>query len=120
MKTGDTRELLTPEQRTALAQQLGDAQQPARNGLLMAFGESVQERRDHDHTTQCEDWYCLNLAAYMGERAAPVLRRLLDAEARADRYRTAWQRARTRARSLAGAQSGLPSVRRPAPTGRTL
>jgi hypothetical protein len=78
------RDELTPEQRATLAEQLGDAK-PARAGLLMSFGKSVQDRRDHDHTTQREDWYCLNLAAYMGERAAPVLRRLLDAEAEIDR-----------------------------------
>ncbi|MET7477982.1 hypothetical protein ABZT17_26950 [Streptomyces sp. NPDC005648] len=96
------RETLTADQRAALAEQLGDAQ-PARNSLLMSFGKSVQDRREHDHTTQREDWYCLNLAAYMGERAATVLRRLLDAEARTQRYRTAWGLASTRARSLAGA-----------------
>lgn len=70
---------LTPEQQAELTQQLGDAK-PASSGLLMSFGASVQDRREHDHTTQREDWYCLNLAAYMGERAAPILRRLLDAE----------------------------------------
>lgn len=80
------RDELTPEQRAALAEQLGDAA-PASTGLLMSFGQSVRDRRDHDHTTQREDWYCLNLAAYMGERVAPVLRRLLDAEVEADRLR---------------------------------
>ena len=80
------RDELTPEQRTALAAQLGDAK-PATAGLLMSFGKSVQDRRDHDHTTQREDWYCMNLAAYMGERAAPVLRRLLEVEADVARLR---------------------------------
>jgi hypothetical protein len=80
------REELTPEQRATLAQQIGDAR-AARNSLLMSFGKSVQDRREHDHTTQREDWYCLNLAAYMGERAAPLLRRLLDAETEVDRLR---------------------------------
>lgn len=93
---------LNPEQRAALAEQLGSAK-PAAVGLLMSFGTSVRDRREHDHTTQREDWYCLNLAAYMGERVGPVLRRLLDAESRADRYRTAWRLARQRALSLAGA-----------------
>lgn len=93
---------LSAGERATLAEQLGDAQ-PARNSLLMSFGTSVRDRLDHDHATQREDWYCLNLAAYMGERAAPVLRRLLDAEASAERARTAWGLARTRARSLAGA-----------------
>lgn len=79
-------EELSPEQRATLAQQIGDAR-PASDGLLMSFGQSVQDRRDHDHTTQREDWYCLNLAAYMGERAAPVLRRLFDAEAELERLR---------------------------------
>ncbi|WP_426568122.1 hypothetical protein [Streptomyces canus] len=73
------RDELTQAQRAILAAQLGDTK-PASTGLLMSFGQSVRDRREHDHTTQREDWYCLNLAAYMGERAAPVLRRLLDAE----------------------------------------
>jgi hypothetical protein len=72
---------LTAEQRATLAAQLGDAK-PARDGLLVSFGESIRDRREHDHTSQREDWFCMNLAAYMGERVAPVLRRLLDAEAR--------------------------------------
>lgn len=80
------RDELSPEQRARLAEQLGDAQ-AASAGLVMSFGTSVQDRRDHDHTTQLEDWYCLNLAAYIGERTAPVLRRLLDAEAEIDRLR---------------------------------
>ncbi|MFI5973549.1 hypothetical protein [Streptomyces sp. NPDC051452] len=96
------RDELSAEQRATLAAQLGDTQ-PARASLLISFGKSVQGRREHDHTTQSEDWYCLNLAAYMGERAAAVLRRLLDAEARAERYLTAWKLCRTRALSLAGA-----------------
>lgn len=85
------RDRMTPEQRAALAQQLGDAQ-PARTELLASFGESVQNRAEHDHTTQREDWYCLNLAAYMGERMAPVLRRLIDAEAEIERYRERYGR----------------------------
>ncbi|MDX2749620.1 hypothetical protein PV413_03360 [Streptomyces scabiei] len=87
---------MTLEERAKLAELLGDAQ-PARNSLLLSFGKSVRDRREHDHTTQREDWYCLNLAAYMGERTAPVLRRLLDAESRAERYRTAWRMAYQRA-----------------------
>ncbi|MFJ4649511.1 hypothetical protein ACIP6Q_39255 [Streptomyces bobili] len=67
--------------RSAIAELIGDAK-PAAPSLLVSFGESVRDRREHDHSTQCEDWFCLNLAAYMGERMGPVLRRLLDAEAR--------------------------------------
>ncbi|MFJ4365092.1 hypothetical protein ACIP4S_13165 [Streptomyces chartreusis] len=80
------RDELTPLQRMTLARQLGDVQ-PARSELLMSFGTAVLDRREHDHTTQREDWFCLNLAAYMGERAAPVLRRLLDAESEIARLR---------------------------------
>jgi len=58
------REELTAEQRASLAAQLGGAM-PARNSLLMSLGESVRERRG----------------------MAPVLRRLLDAEAETDRLR---------------------------------
>ncbi|MFD4787855.1 hypothetical protein ACFWN1_12535 [Streptomyces sp. NPDC058459] len=93
---------MTPEQRAQIAALLGDAK-PATPGLLASFAQTVRDRREHDHTTQREDWYCLNLSAYMGERMATVLRRLLDAESRAERYRTAWGMARTRALSAGGA-----------------
>lgn len=71
---------LTAEQRAKIAEQLGDAK-PATPGLLVAFGESVRNRREHQHPTW-EDLYCQNLSSYMGERMAPVLRRLIDAETR--------------------------------------
>lgn len=72
---------LLPEDVAAIAELIGDAK-PATPALLVSFGKSVRDRREHDHSTQAEDWYCLNLSAYMGERMGPVLRRLLDAEAR--------------------------------------
>lgn len=90
------RESLSPEQRAAISAQLGDAK-AARNSLLESFSTSIRDRAQHDHALQREDWFCLNLSAYMGERMAVVLRRLLDAESDAARYRTAWRRARTRA-----------------------
>jgi hypothetical protein len=93
---------LSERQLAEIRAQIGDAQ-PATNGLLESFGKSIADRVGHDHTTQREDWFCLNLAAYMGEKAAPVLRRLLDAESRAERYRIAWRMARTRAVSVGGA-----------------
>ncbi|MFE2469746.1 hypothetical protein [Streptomyces mirabilis] len=55
---------LAPEQRAKLAAQLGSAL-PAHNSLLLSVGESIRERRG----------------------MAPVLRRLLDAEAEVDRLR---------------------------------
>ncbi|MBL1108030.1 hypothetical protein JK361_26155 [Streptomyces sp. 5-8] len=78
MPMGDALQL-PPDERAKLAKQLGDAR-PARNSLLVVLGESVENRREHAHPTW-EDLYCLNLTSYMGERMAPVLRRLLDAEA---------------------------------------
>lgn len=72
--------VLSPEQRTALDEQLGDAK-AATTGLIVSFGQSVANRRNHEHPTW-EDLYCMNLSSYMGERMAPVLRRLLDAESR--------------------------------------
>ncbi|MYR61142.1 hypothetical protein GTY54_34600 [Streptomyces sp. SID625] len=80
---------------------IGDAK-PAAPSLLVSCGQSVKNRLEHDHPTW-EDLYCLNLTSYMGERMGPVLRRLLDAEARAERYRTAWKLTRTRAISTGGA-----------------
>ncbi|MFF0597879.1 hypothetical protein [Streptomyces antibioticus] len=79
------REELTPGQRALLTDQLGDAK-PATSGLLMSFGQSIRDRRDHEHPTW-EDLFCHNLSSWMGERAAPVLRRLLDAETEIDRLR---------------------------------
>lgn len=68
-----------PLDRDALAELLGDVQ-PASDSLLLSLAESVRDRREHEHP-QWEDIYCGNLAGYLGERMAPVLRRLLDAEA---------------------------------------
>ncbi|MFE7128908.1 hypothetical protein [Streptomyces sp. NPDC057617] len=76
---------LSPEIRAVIAQQLGDAK-PAQDGLLVSFGKAIADRRDHEHP-KWEDLFCLNLSSYMGERAAPVLRRLLDAEAQRDDLR---------------------------------
>ncbi|TXS78650.1 hypothetical protein [Streptomyces sp. sk2.1] len=70
---------MTPEQREAIAHQLGAAK-PATDGLLGSLAESVTNVRTHDHP-KWEDLYCMNLTSYMGERMAPVLRRLLEAEA---------------------------------------
>ncbi|MEU7228953.1 hypothetical protein [Streptomyces chrestomyceticus] len=88
-------------QRAALAVHLGDAQ-PAHADLVASFGEAITNIREHDHP-KWEDLYCLNLTSYMGERMAPVLRRLLGAESEAERYRIAWRGARTRAQSAGGA-----------------
>jgi hypothetical protein len=72
-------ERLTPQERDMILGLIGDAK-PARSSLLLSFGESVHNRREHEHP-QWEDFYCLNLSSYMGERTAPVLRRLVDVEA---------------------------------------
>ncbi|MCZ0207938.1 hypothetical protein OZK63_21230 [Streptomyces sp. UMAF16] len=72
----------TSEQRAQLAELIGDAQ-PATNRLLEQLAESVRDRREHEHP-KWEDLYCLNLGLFMGERMAPVLRRLLNAETAAD------------------------------------
>lgn len=70
----------TPLDREVLAALIGDVQ-PASDGLLLSFAESVRNRREHEHP-EWEDLYCANLAAYMGERMAPVLRRVIAAETR--------------------------------------
>lgn len=78
--------VLESEPAALLAEMVGDAR-PARVGLLLELGASVRDRLAHDHGSQREDWYCMNLAAYMGERMGPVLRRLLNSEAEAARLR---------------------------------
>jgi len=60
----NARDALTPEQRVTLAEQLGSAL-PATNTLLLSLVDSIRERRG----------------------LAPVLRRLLDAEAEIDHLR---------------------------------
>lgn len=59
---------------------------PARDSLLASLAKSVKDRAEHEHPTW-EDLYCLNLVSYMGERMAPVLRRLIDAETERDSLR---------------------------------
>ncbi|MFI9618130.1 hypothetical protein ACIG8S_04345 [[Kitasatospora] papulosa] len=76
---------MTPEQRKAIAVQIGDVQ-PATDALIGTFAESVASVRNHEHPSW-EDLYCMNLTSYMGERAAPVLKRLLDAETENARLR---------------------------------
>lgn len=71
---------LPEAKRAVILAQLGDAQ-PASDGLLESFASSVYQREHHEHP-RWEDFFCLNLSSYMGERVAPVLRRLVDAEAR--------------------------------------
>lgn len=78
-------ERLTPQERDMILGLLGDAK-PARSSLLVSFGKSVRNRREHEHP-QWEDFYCLNLSSYMGERSGPVLRRLIDVEAENERLR---------------------------------
>jgi hypothetical protein len=88
MPAGPGSHALSAEQRASLALLIGDAK-PANAKLLNAFGEAVRDCRNHEHPKASEDFYCLNLAAWMGERVALVLRRLLDAEAQA----VAWESA---------------------------
>lgn len=71
---------MTLEQREQIAALIGDAK-PATTGLVQQTAKSVHDRAVHEHPTW-EDLYCLNLVSWMGERMGPVLRRLLDAEAR--------------------------------------
>lgn len=70
------------KERAAIAELIGEAK-PASDGLLVRLGESVRDRREHEHPTW-EDLFCLNLTSWAGERMGSVLRRLLDAEARVE------------------------------------
>lgn len=78
-------ERLTSAEREMVLGLIEDAK-PASSGLLLSFAESVRNRREHEHP-QWEDFYCLNLSSYMGERSGPVLRRLVDVEAENERLR---------------------------------
>ncbi|MFH9826764.1 hypothetical protein [Streptomyces bobili] len=68
------------KERAAIAELIGEAK-PATAGLVASLAKAVHDVRVHEHPTW-EDLYCLNLTSFMGERMGPVLRRLLDAEAR--------------------------------------
>ncbi|MER6607322.1 hypothetical protein ABT282_15770 [Streptomyces sp. NPDC000927] len=78
---------MTPEQRAKVAELIGDAK-PATDQLLLEMAQQILDRREHDHSTAVDwDWYCLNAAGWLGDKAPTVLRRLLDAEAEVDRLR---------------------------------
>ncbi|MFF4552780.1 hypothetical protein [Streptomyces sp. NPDC001422] len=83
MSTGQER--LSSAERESILSMIGDAK-PARSSLLLSFGKSVHDRAQHEHP-KWEDLYCMNLSSYMGERIAPVLRRLVDGEAENARLR---------------------------------
>ncbi|AQS70890.1 hypothetical protein [Streptomyces pactum] len=68
-------------QQRALAFEYLASAKPASTELVAGLAKTVRDVRDHQHPAW-EDLYCLNLLSYMGERMGPVLRRLLDAEAR--------------------------------------
>ncbi|MFF9786304.1 hypothetical protein [Streptomyces nigrescens] len=96
-------------QRLDLLRMLGETK-PAQDGLIQQLAESVRDRAEHDHTTQREDWYCMNLAAFAGERMGPVLRRLLAAEAEAERLTAEVDRLRLA--QAAGVGAAIRSVHR--------
>ncbi|MEU7293364.1 hypothetical protein AB0A76_09190 [Streptomyces exfoliatus] len=77
---------MSEQQLAEIARLIGEAK-PATDALLTQLGESVRDRLAHDHSTQREDWYCMNLTSFMGERMGWVLRRLLDVEAEAAQLR---------------------------------
>ncbi|WP_128378500.1 hypothetical protein [Streptomyces cavernae] len=76
---------LNANQRAELAALLGDVE-PVPDSLVMTLGALIRDRRENDHP-QWEDLSRHNLAGYMGDRMAPVLRRLLDREAENERLR---------------------------------
>lgn len=79
---------LPREVREQIAKDIADAK-PATPGLLVQLADSARQVREHDHATQREDFFCLNQTSWAGGRIAPVLRRLLDADAEVDRKRAA-------------------------------
>lgn len=60
----------------------------ASDALIKRLADTVRDCRDHDHNNGgAEDLYCGNLFGWAGERMAPVLHRLLGAEAEVERLR---------------------------------
>jgi hypothetical protein len=54
--------------------------EPATTALVAHLARAVEDHHAHPHPARGEDFYCLNLVAFMGERMGPVLRRLHNAE----------------------------------------
>lgn len=107
---------LTADERARLADLIGGVK-PADAKLLNAFGESVRDCREHEHP-KSEDFHCLNLTAWMGERAGLVLRRLLGVEAENALLRSAAAELgvlrevnRKQATDLAGAELAVAAMR---------
>jgi hypothetical protein len=57
--------------------ELAPGWRPATDLLLLDLAECAKKVREHEHPTG-EDFYCLNLTGYMGERMGAVLKRLDD------------------------------------------
>lgn len=64
-----------------------DGAPSAVSDLIKSVAEAVRDRRGHAHPKGTEDWFCANLAGWMGDRMPVVLSRLLDAEAEVKRLR---------------------------------
>jgi hypothetical protein len=58
-----------------------DAIRPATDLLIAQLRETLGEIQSHEHPKRGEDFYCLNLVSWLGERMGPVLRRLADEQA---------------------------------------
>lgn len=71
---------LPREIREQIAADIADAK-TAMPGLLVQLADSARKVREHDHSTQAEDWFCMNQTSWAGGRVGSVLRRLLDTDA---------------------------------------
>ncbi|MEU1761201.1 hypothetical protein [Micromonospora sp. NPDC005652] len=60
---------------------------PATDLLIAQIRDTVGEIRAHEHPQCGEDFYCLNLVSWLGERMGPVLRRLADEQAETSKWR---------------------------------
>lgn len=77
------------EQQLAEIRALLDGAPPAKDELIVTIAEAYRDRREHEHPKRAEDWFCTNLAGWMGDRMPVVLSRLLDAETEVARLRAA-------------------------------
>lgn len=74
-----THQPLTAQQIDQARELIGDVR-PAAPSLIVDLAQSVSDRQTHEHPTSNEDWFCNNLSGWAGDKAAVVVRRLLDAE----------------------------------------
>lgn len=70
--------------RVRVAADLPSDQEPIGDELLAQVVNAMRQVREHDHSRQREDWFCLNLISWAGNTVPSLAKRVLDAERQRD------------------------------------